>query len=52
MPEKRIALVWFKTNLRLRDNECLFNAVAENDVVIPFYCLDDYLFQTTKPGLA
>lgn len=52
MPEKRISLVWFKTNLCLRDNECLFNAVAENDVVIPFYCLDDHLFQTTKPGLA
>lgn len=48
--EKRIALVWFKTNLRLRDNECLFNAVAENEVIVPFYCLDDGLFQTTELG--
>ena len=47
MPEKKIALVWFKTNLRLGDNECLFNAVAENDIVIPFYCLDNHLFQMT-----
>jgi len=50
MPEKKIALVWFKTNLRVTDNECLFNAVSENDQVIPFYCLDDQLFQTTKLG--
>lgn len=50
MPEKKIALVWFKTNLRLLDNECLFKAVAENDQVISFYCLDNYLFQTTKFG--
>jgi len=47
MPEKKIALVSFKTNLRLRDNECLFTAVLENDIVVPFYCLDDHLFQTT-----
>lgn len=50
MSEKRIALVWFKTNLRLGDNECLYNAIAENDVVIPFYCLDDHLFQITELG--
>lgn len=50
IPEKKTALVWFKTNLRLRDNECLFNAVAENDQVVPFYCLDDNLFQTTVFG--
>lgn len=50
MPEKKTALVWFKTNLRLQDNECLFNAVAQNDEVIPFYCLDDHFFQTTKFG--
>lgn len=47
MTDKKTALVWFKTNLRLRDNECLFKAIAENDIVIPFYCLDDLLFETT-----
>ncbi|RYE28283.1 MAG: DASH family cryptochrome [Sphingobacteriaceae bacterium] len=50
MPEKKIALVWFKTNLRLRDNECLFRALAENDEVIPFYCFDDQVLQTNKFG--
>ncbi|WP_428331071.1 DASH family cryptochrome [Mucilaginibacter sp.] len=50
MQTKKIALIWFKTNLRLSDNECLFRAIAENDEVIPFYCLDDHLFQTTKLG--
>ncbi|ASU32528.1 DASH family cryptochrome [Mucilaginibacter xinganensis] len=50
MAAKRVALVWFKTNLRLRDNECLFKVIAENDEVIPFYCLDNSLFQTTKFG--
>ena len=50
MPEKKTALVWFKTNLRLRDNECLFAAMAENDQVIPFYCFDDQLLKTTRFG--
>lgn len=50
MPEKKTALVWFKTNLRLSDNECLFRALADNDEVIPFYCLDDQLLQTTEFG--
>ena len=50
MPVKKIALVWFKTNLRLSDNECLFRSMAENDEVIPFYCLDDQLLQTTEFG--
>ena len=50
MPEKKTALVWFKTNLRLRDNECLFAAMAENDQVIPFYCFDDQLLETTSFG--
>jgi len=51
MPVKKIAIVWFKTNLRLRDNECLSMAVAENDEIIPVYCLDDNLFQTNSFGL-
>jgi len=50
MPAKKNALVWFKTNLRLRDNECLVKAIAENDEVVPFYCLDDELLGTTKFG--
>lgn len=50
MSVKKTALVWFKTNLRLRDNECLFKALAENDLVISFYCLDDQLFSTSHYG--
>jgi deoxyribodipyrimidine photo-lyase len=50
MPEKKTALVWFKTNLRLRDNECLFKAVEENDEVVPFFCVDKRLLQPTKFG--
>jgi deoxyribodipyrimidine photo-lyase len=50
MPDKKIALVWFKTNLRLRDNECLTKALEENDEVVPLYCLDDQLLGTTPFG--
>lgn len=50
MPDKKIALVWFKTNLRLRDNECLIKALEENDEVIPFYCLDHQLLEKTSFG--
>lgn len=50
MPAKKIALVWFKTNLRLRDNECLAKAIAENDEIIPFYCFDDRVFRSTVYG--
>ncbi|MGZ3754315.1 MAG: DASH family cryptochrome [Mucilaginibacter sp.] len=47
---KKTAIVWFKTNLRLSDNECLFKAIAENDEVIPVYCLDDSHFADTVFG--
>lgn len=50
MPVKKTAIVWVKTNLRLRDNECLSKALAENDLVIPFYCLDRQLFSTSQYG--
>ncbi|RZM29137.1 MAG: DASH family cryptochrome [Pedobacter sp.] len=47
---KKIALVWFNTNLRLNDNECLHQAILENDEVIPFYCFDPSLLQYTSFG--
>lgn len=50
MPEKKTALVWLKTNLRLRDNEYFVKAIAENDEVIPFYCLDDRLLASSNYG--
>lgn len=46
----RTAIVWFKTDLRLIDNETLVKAIAQNDQVIPVYCLDDSHFKTTSFG--
>lgn len=36
-------LIWFKTDLRLTDNETVMHAIASSDEVIPFYCLDERL---------
>ena len=46
----RRAIVWFKTNLRLNDNECLQKALADNDEIISVYCFDDAQFEKTKFG--
>ena len=37
---KKIAIHWFRQDLRLADNPALTKA-AENDEVIPIYILDD-----------
>lgn len=44
------ALVWFKTDLRLHDNETLVLAMEQSDEVIPVYCFDEAHFKTTKFG--
>ena len=36
-----ISIVWYKTDLRLHDNETLIHAMQMSDVVIPVYCFDD-----------
>lgn len=46
----KTALIWFKTDLRLMDNETLVKAIAQNDLVIPVYCLDEAHFETTSLG--
>lgn len=33
-------VVWFKTDLRLHDNETLIRAIEENDAIIPVYCFN------------
>jgi deoxyribodipyrimidine photo-lyase len=33
-------IVWFKTDLRLHDNETLIKAIEENDAIIPVYCIN------------
>lgn len=42
------ALVWFKTDLRLHDNETLVKAIEQSDEIIPLYCFDDAQFKTTE----
>lgn len=44
------SIVWFKTDLRLHDNEALIRAIEQSDEIIPVYCLDDDHFKTTPFG--
>ena len=46
----KTAIVWFKTDLRLQDNETLVKAIAQSDQIIPLYCFDDSQFATTSYG--
>jgi deoxyribodipyrimidine photo-lyase len=46
----KTALVWFKTDLRIEDNETLLKAIAQCEKVIPVYCFDDAHFETTTYG--
>lgn len=46
---KRV-VVWFKTDLRLHDNETLVKAIAKSDEVIPVYCFDENQFKETEFG--
>ena len=43
-------LLWFKTDLRLQDNETLQRAIAENDEIIPVYCFDEVHYTNTSFG--
>ena len=43
-------LVWFRNDLRIKDNETLLTAVEECDEVIAFYCLDDHYFRELPFG--
>lgn len=46
----RKAIVWFKTDLRLHDNETLLRAIKENDEIIPVYCFDETHYKRTEFG--
>jgi deoxyribodipyrimidine photo-lyase len=46
----RTAIVWFKTDLRLTDNETIIKAIEQNEQVIPVYCFDEKQFVTTSSG--
>ena len=44
------SIVWFKTDLRLHDNETLIRAIEQSDEIIPVYCFDDSHYQITEYG--
>jgi deoxyribodipyrimidine photo-lyase len=44
------ALVWFKTDLRIEDNETLLRAIAQSEKILPVYCFDEAHFETTPCG--
>ncbi|GAA4055919.1 DASH family cryptochrome [Flavobacterium chungnamense] len=46
----RTSIVWFKTDLRLHDNETLIKAISQSDEIIPIYCFDEAEFVTTEFG--
>jgi len=46
----KTALVWFKNDLRLHDNETLIKAIEQNDRIVPVYCFDDQYYQTSPFG--
>lgn len=46
----RTSIVWFKTDLRLHDNETLVRAIEQSDEIIPVYCFDEAHFKITEFG--
>ncbi|KAJ8526629.1 hypothetical protein K7X08_029106 [Anisodus acutangulus] len=44
---KGVAIVWFRNDLRVLDNEALFRAWVSSEVVLPVYCVDPRLFGAT-----
>ncbi|MDB5131011.1 MAG: deoxyribodipyrimidine photolyase [Mucilaginibacter sp.] len=51
MSEKTI-LVWFRNDLRIHDNEILFEAARKADKVLPVYCFDPFYFKKNTSGNA
>ena len=49
MKTKR-SIVWFKSDLRISDNETLVKAVKESDEIIPIYIIEDGDFEETSFG--
>ncbi len=41
------SIVWFKTDLRIEDNETLLKAIAQSEKILPVYCFDEAHFDTT-----
>ncbi|HEY5326473.1 MAG TPA: deoxyribodipyrimidine photo-lyase, partial [Mucilaginibacter sp.] len=47
---ERTILVWFRNDLRIRDNEILSEAIHKADKVLPVYCFDPYYFRPNPSG--
>lgn len=50
MPQRKgegVAIVWFRNDLRILDNEVLFKAWASSQALVPVYCVDPRIFGTT-----
>lgn len=50
MPSYQTALVWFRNDLRVRDNETLVRAKESSKALIPIYIFDERQFGTTRFG--
>ena len=48
---KRV-IVWFRNDLRLKDNPALSAAIKDADEIIPFYCFDERWFALSESGFA
>lgn len=44
---KGTAIVWFRNDLRVLDNEALYKAWLSSQTLLPVYCVDPRLFATT-----
>lgn len=44
------SIVWFKSDLRLKDNETLVRALEKSEEIIPVYCFDESHYRTTEFG--
>lgn len=44
---KGVAIVWFRNDLRVLDNEALYRAWVSSEAVLPLYCVDPRLFNAT-----
>lgn len=46
---KRLAIVWFRNDLRLHDNEALSDALKHADEILPVYVFDPRVWRGTLP---
>lgn len=48
--KKEVAIVWFTTDLRLRDNALLHEALQKHESIVPVYCFDWEAMQEEQFG--